>query len=66
MKRYINVTGRIEVEARDRHTNQVLWTYKDITGIDHDKYFFYLYTDVLKGPIKVSKGSYRLGVRGEV
>lgn len=63
MKRYINITGRIRVEVRDLHSNEVLFTYKDVHTIDHDKYYFYLFIrDVT--PIKISKASYRLGVRG--
>lgn len=66
MKRYINITGRIEVEARDRHSNEVLWTYQNVTSIDHDKYYFYIYTTEIDNPIKLSKTSYRVGIRGEL
>lgn len=66
MKRYINITGRIEVEARHRRTNDVLWTYQNVTAIDHDKYYFYIYTTEFDVPIKLSKNSYRVGIRGEI
>lgn len=66
MRRYINITGRIVVEARDRYTNEVLWTYEDVTSIDHDKYYFYIYTRHVDGPVKLSKTSYRIGIRGEI
>lgn len=66
MRRYINITGRIVVEVRDRHTNEVLWVYENITSIDHDKYYFYLRTAHVDGPIRLSKMCYRIGIRGEI
>lgn len=66
MKRYINITGRIEVEVRDRNTNDALWGYQNVIAIEHDKYLFYIYTVDNESSIKLSKGRYRIAIRGEL
>lgn len=66
MKRYINITGRIEIEVRDRYNNDILWRYQNVIAIDHDKYFFHVYTTDAEGSIKLSKGNYRISIRGEL
>lgn len=65
MRCYMNIRGRIVLEAEDTQTSEVLWAYQDVTGVDHDKYYYYIHTTDIDRPIKLSKRCYRVIVKGE-